>query len=250
MAPRRKGIGIIFLVIAIIVIILIGIVAFILSVRPSEEPLPTTSATTTTQTILSPNPGGSSSSSSSSSSDDLSFTMALDPSSIVNGSAVEVEMNLYNTLNKTNLVSPADDWQLTNQSEVSNSTSFGPAACSGSMGPYRVEVLSGFYGLGNYTSGAPLSIFPWPAPSPAYNYCGTYVIEHSWLGSTSYVFEPQSDNATLSLPDQGSWKTPMSLTVVLKPLDVTFPVGRYTVVAGDEWGDLLVAHFVVEPSSS
>ena len=175
--------------------------------------------------------------------------MMLNSTSIVNGSAVEVEMNLYNALNKTDNVSPADDWQLTNQSEVSNSSSFGPAACSGSMGPYRVEVLSGFYGSGNYSVGVPLSIFPWPAPNPAYNYCGVYIIEHSWLGSTSYVFEPESSNATLSLPDQGSWNTPMSLTVVLKPLDVTFPVGQYTVVAGDEWGDLLIAHFVVEPSS-
>jgi hypothetical protein len=159
-------------------------------------------------------------------------------------------MNLYNILNGVNVVSPAADWQLTNQSEVSNSTSFGPAACSGSMGPYRVAVFSGLYDLSNYTDGTPLSIFPWPAPSPAYNYCYSYIIEHSWLGSTSYAFEPESDNATLSLPGQGSWNTPMSLTVVLKPLNVRLPVGQYTVVAGDEWGDLLFAHFVVEPRSS
>jgi hypothetical protein len=196
---------------------------------------------------ISSNPGGSSTSSSY---DNITFTMTLNSSSIVNGSAVEVIMNLFNTLNKTNSVSPANDWQLTNQSEVSNSSSFGPTACSGSMGPYRVAVFSGFYDLSNYTHGTALSIFPWPAPSPAYNYCGTYIIEHSWIGSTTYAFEPESDNATLSLSGQGSWNTPMSLTVLLKPLNITFPVGQYTVVAGDEWGDLLVAHFVVEPSSS
>jgi hypothetical protein len=183
----------------------------------------------------------------SSSSNGLEFTMNLSPTTVYSEGAVDVQMNLYNALSVANDVSPADNWALTNQSEVSNSSSFGPGACIGSMGPYRVAVFKRFYGLNNYSGGVPLSIFPWPAQSP-FNYCNFYVIEHSWLGSTSYPFDPQSNNAKLSLPDQGSWTTPMSLTVVLKPLGVSLPAGQYTVVCGDEWGDLQIAHFMVEPT--
>jgi hypothetical protein len=178
------------------------------------------------------------------SSDGLAFGMVLNSSRIANGSAVDVLMNLYNTLSEPNNVTVGDDWQLTNQSELSNSTSFGPGACSGSMGPYRVAVFNGFYGSNNYSSATPLSIFPWPPASP-YNYCGTYIEEQSWLGSSYYLFQPQSDNAQLHLAGQGSWDTQMSLTVVLKPLGVTLPAGEYTVVGGDEWGDLQIAHFTV-----
>jgi hypothetical protein len=171
--------------------------------------------------------------------------MSLNSSTVVKGSAVAVRMNLFNTLNVTNDVAPANYWRLTNQSELSNSSSFGPGACSDSMGPYRVAVFAGFYDSKNYSKGSPLSIFPWPAHSPT-NYCGFYVIEHSWLGSNRYWFKPLSNNATLMLGGQGSWNTQIDLTVIIKPLDVTLPLGTYTVVGGDEWGDFQVAHFAVQ----
>ena len=40
----------------------------------------------------------------------------------------------------------------------------------------------------------------------------------------------------------------MKLTVILRPMGVTLPEGQYTVVCGDEWGAMQIAHFVVEPS--
>jgi len=184
--------------------------------------------------------------SSASSANALEFTMTLNSSSAVQGHAVAVQMSLYNTLNETNDVASAEDWQLSNQSELSNSSSFGPGACSDGMGPFRVLLLRGSYDSGNYSSGTPLSIFPWPANSP-FNYCYVYIPDGTWLGSSSWLFQPESNNATLSansLPQN----VPMNLTVILKPMDVTLPAGQYTVVCGDEWGALQIAHFAVEPA--
>jgi hypothetical protein len=244
--PPSRSAFVVAAAIIIIAAVLISASVFVASGwgMTTTESLTTTATVTTisTMTVVSVT-----TMSPSSSSNGLEFTMNLSPTAVYSGGAVDVQMNLYNALSVRNDVSPADNWALTNQSEVSNSSSFGPGACIGSMGPYRVAVFNGFYGLNNYSGGAPLSIFPWPVQSP-FNYCNFYVIEHSWLGSTNYLFEPQSNNATLSLPGQGSWTTPMSLTVVLKPLGVTLPAGQYTVVCGDEWGNLQIAHFTVEPT--
>jgi hypothetical protein len=40
----------------------------------------------------------------------------------------------------------------------------------------------------------------------------------------------------------------MSETVLLKPSLFSTSPGVFTVVCGDEWGNLQIAHFVVEPS--
>ena len=129
----------------------------------------------------------------------------------------------------------AANWKLSNQSEVDSSQSI---PCADEMGPYRIALYKGSYGLNNYTDGKPMSVFPWPQPSGP-NYCGFYIQDQSWLGSDrSYLFDPQSNNATLHLWNLGSWKTAMNMTVTLKPLTYPFSAGQKTLVAGDAWGDL------------
>jgi len=203
-------------------------------INGTSIPIPSQTATTSLTT------------SSASSAKALDFTMTLNSSSVVQGHAVAVQMSLYNTLNETNDVASADDWQLSNQSELSNSSSFGPGACSDGMGPFRVLLLTGFYDSSNYSSGTPLSIFPWPANSP-FNFCYAYIPDGTWLGAPSWLFQPENNNATIS-PNSLPETVPMNLTVLLRPMGVALPVGQYTVVCGDEWGALQIAHFVVEPA--
>jgi predicted secreted protein len=71
---------------------------------------------------------------------------------------------------------------------------------------------------------------------------------------TGYLFQPMSDNATV-LPS--AEETPMATEISLSGTygasgngldqETPFSPGTYTVAAGDEWGNLAVAHFVVVP---
>jgi predicted secreted protein len=74
---------------------------------------------------------------------------------------------------------------------------------------------------------------------------------------TGYLFQPMSNNATV-LPGKGevSMATRISLSGTYNMTGgqpnmlIPFTPGTYTVVAGDEWGNLAFAYFVVKPSSN
>jgi len=166
--------------------------------------------------------------------------MTLNSSSVVQGGAIAVQMNLYNMLDKPNYVCAANDWLVTNQSEVWHGID-----CSFGLRPFRIAVLSGFYDSHNYSSGAPVSIFPFPSGG-SFNYCLFYM-PSLVLDSHYYLFEPHSDIANLTSQSQ---PTMINITVTIDPLTFTLPTGQYTIVGGDEWGDLVIAHFVVEVSPS
>jgi len=168
--------------------------------------------------------------------------MSLNSSSVTQGRAVAASFELYNSLDIANNLASVNQWRLSNESE-------GICGEGGSvgtqMGPFRIVVLSGFYGLNNYTLGKPLNIFPFPSCNncnqTGYNWCNYYVGE-AYLGSFYYDFEPLSDVATTTFGTSA-----ISLTVMLKPITYALPLGLYTVIGGDEWSDIQIAHFVVGP---
>jgi hypothetical protein len=88
--------------------------------------------------------------------------------------------------------------------------------------------------------------------SPAPTLCSLIL-----LGMTSFVFAPNSDNATFCGPSCDTRACPTRLMrfeaslsgywIVLVELGgfFAFSPGVYTIVGGDEWGDLLLLHFAV-----
>ncbi len=111
--------------------------------------------------------------------------------------------------------------------------------------PFGVAVFQGRYTSANVSQAVPLRIFP-AVPCPM---LVRYI--------TGYLFQPMSDNATV-LP--GTGEVPMATGVsVSGTYDMganqlnglmPFAPGSYTVAAGDEWGNLAFAYFVVASSSN
>ena len=176
----------------------------------------------------------------------LSLTLSLNTTQLEAGHAINISADIRNILPVVNNVTGASDWASPVFRDWMAST-----PC-----PYFAYVLafSGYYTQGNISSATPLQISP-PGlivPCPAF-LAGYYLFQPSsdeapFFGGeavlpmravaivSGYYTPGQSYN--YSLPSGGISPTP-------------FPAGVYTVVAGDEWGQMAVAHFsVVEGNSA
>ena len=92
------------------------------------------------------------------------------------------------------------------------------------------EVLQGDYGSNNYTDGQAL----WLQPQNDQMQCG---VETQTMGNSSYIFQPLSTRDVLSGMYIGYWIGGETYS--------PFAAGTYTVLAGDQWGQVAILHFVV-----
>jgi hypothetical protein len=181
-------------------------------------------------------------------SDSLEFTMGLNPSNLAPGGSLTVSLNLYNTLDGSNNVTGSNDWQVTNQSEDS------PGMNCAQNDPFRTEVLQGYYDLANFSKGTPVDFTVFQPPF-GYNQC-LFFIDYGPLFSTIsnnyYIFEPMSSQArwVATGPQTANQSVMMAETVLIKPSLFTNSTGVFTVVSGDEWRDVQVAHFDIEPQTA
>lgn len=180
----------------------------------------------------------------------LEFTMALSSSAVNRNGSLRVSLSLYNTLDKVNKVTGAQDWRLTSQSEQ------GPSMNCAQNDPFRTEVLKGYYDSGNYSEGVPVvfTVFQQP-PGASPNMCLSFIraandsAQPLFVGSEGenrYDFSPMSNRAQWISSDTNQ-EAIMGETVLLKPSWFSNSTGVFTVVSGEMWGDILVDHFVVEP---
>lgn len=173
----------------------------------------------------------------------LSLRLGINSTILTTGQNLSVSISDYNSEDTANNMSVASDWPIANLTLYT----------CGTIGlPIGVDVLSGNYDKGNLSSGMTLQIVEGGIAS-----CPD-------AGSfNSYLFEPHNDRATFSgncnagcgvpfytsetIAISGYWTggvlLPDSITpTVLHPL----PPGEYTVVGGDEWGNEVILHFVVD----
>ena len=150
------------------------------------------------------------------------------------GDLASITISEYNPATTIANVSRASHWS-------SDALALGPCGTSGF--PVGIAVLQGHYTSSNLTSGTPLRIFKPTAPCPA------AVAAPPW-----YAFQPQSDLAVTSIG-----AAPMAIRAMLgingtwSGGDIVgkgaafskFAPGRYTVVGGDEWGQLALQYFSV-----
>ena len=178
----------------------------------------------------------------------LEFSMALNATTVRQGHDLGVLVNLFNTLDRANNVTGTKEWRVTNQSET------GPGMNCAQNDPFRVEVLRGYYALDNYSEGTPL-VFTVFQPPLGFNQCLIYIRAANdtaeplfYLYSQNYyIFKPLSNEAQwVAFGFQtANQKAVMSETILLRPALFSNSTGVFTVVGGDEWGDLEIAHFSV-----
>ena len=164
----------------------------------------------------------------------LVIRLELNSTRIASGSTVGISVSDYNPSPMELNLSKDSAWALDGLSTGS---------CPSLYYPFGIAVLQGKYTSANVSKGIPLRIFP-VVPCPM-------IVRLI----TGYVFQPMSDNATV-LPSTG--EVPMATQVSVggtysggqQKGSSPFTPGAYTVVAGDEWGDLAFAYFVVATSSN
>jgi hypothetical protein len=181
-------------------------------------------------------------------------TVFENPLSANESGGILIMISLYNTLPTANNLSSAQGWPM-------QGLLAGP--CSGYK-PIGIAVMKGFYTAGNISAGQPLPLFQ-EVFCPQYFPAAYYI-----FGPTSdYVrmaSKPNSPIGTSNLTTAQS-SNPLGDMLAVVPLDgsccrqipgpqncgcyvyasIPFSTGTYTVVGGDEWGDLVLLHFSVLP---
>jgi hypothetical protein len=169
--------------------------------------------------------GGNSASSKSASG--LSLSLSLDSTTYQPGQQVTIVIDETNTLSKTNRVYTADKWPLTGLSV---------SPCGTLNYPFGVSIFQGNYTTANVSSAMPLTLF---YPSELHG-C-PFILS----GINSYVFQPLNDVAAIyQISNIEPFIEKINKEVQTTGLTDADP-GVYSVVAGDEWGDLVIVHFTV-----
>jgi len=226
-----KGLKNAIVVVFIVVVLALGTIVAISTV-PSTRPIRGTATSTTT---TNPSTG-------------LEFMASLNSSTVQRGHDLGVSVNLVNILERTNNVTGAKDWQLTNQSES------GPSMNCAQNDPFRFEVVKGYYDLNNFSKGTPLDITVFQPPYGS-NQCLFYIRPANETAEPLFYLESQNFYVFKPLSNEAQWiafgfqevnqKAVMSETMLLRPALFSDSTSVFTVVAGDEWGDLALLHFWV-----
>jgi len=161
----------------------------------------------------------------------LLIRLGLNSSRIGSGATVEINVSDYNPSPMEMNLSKGANWAL---------DGLATGGCPSLYYPFGIAVFQGMYTSANVSQAVPLRIFPVVA-------CPMIV-----MYITGYLFQPMSDNAMI-LPNTAV--VPMATWISVSGTYnmtgnqlnqlIPFKPGTYTVVAGDEWGNLAFAYFVV-----
>ena len=167
----------------------------------------------------------------------LSLSLSLDSATYQPRQTVNIAVDEINTLTKTNNVSAAGNW-------ACPGLSVGP--CGTLNYPLGIAIFQGYYTAGDVASITPLKL---DNPNAVYP-CPLILSEISM-----YAFQPSGDTADLFQLGGTDPVLTEGMNVQIHPAGywtgspngalTNFVPGVYTVVAGDEWGALVVLHFTV-----
>ncbi len=153
---------------------------------------------------------------------------------MASGATIGISVSDYNPASSTLNLSKGSDWAV---------DGLGTGWCPSLYLPFGIAVLRGVYTAANVSQAEPLEIFPMVA-------CPMIV-----MYIEGYSFQPMSDNASIlpgggvatmatGISASGTYGAAGSEINQFSP----FAPGTYTVVAGDEWGNLAFAYFTVVSS--
>ena len=182
---------------------------------------------------------------SSKSANGLNLTLALDAKTYRQYQDVSIAVDEKNILSKPNRISAAGKWPLPGLTL---------GQCSQGS-PFGIAIFQGDYNSKNISTVTPLVIF-----DPDFTYhCPAF----AWAGGTVFDFAPQNDFANVYYGCQPPCDNHSNIRIY-QELSLThywtgshpatihsFEPGVYTIVAGDEWGNLVILHFTVtEPTTA
>jgi len=190
----------------------------------------------------------------------LGLRLSLDLSTNSTGTVI-VAVDERNTVGQLNNVTARHLWPVNNA--AANLFLWTQNGCGPPLLPVGYEVLQGNYGRNNFTQGIPLAL-----EAQMNSYCGPQSL------TNYYAFDPLSDRVSNiynnPVNSTGTWSgfwigdvgngpeevsgspcpglpSPSSDSSYKCPLVFNqFALGTYTVVAGDEWGQVVILHFVVQ----
>lgn len=174
------------------------------------------------------------------STDGLVLSLTLNSSVISQGQTVSLTVGEWNGLNARNNVPSSKEWPF---------EGLGVGPCGYLNYPFGFEILPGYY---TNTSTGLNSAQKLQLYEP-----GTYSCPAILSGISSYSFYPLSSLASVmgTCGSEPCFTEEMNTTTTVKgywsgdSFEV-LPPGTYTVVVGDEWGALLLGHFVVTSPGS
>lgn len=158
----------------------------------------------------------------------LNLSLSANTTSLKIGQAIGIDVRLNNTSSKVLIANHSDNWSL---------KGLGLKPCDDEM-PFGIAILQGNYLQNNMTTSKPLSLYQ----------TGTYHCQ-AIFSIKSYAFQPLTDMAMF---EDGSINNSYELIRHLSFYGYfvgdqfqQFSSGTYTVIGGDEWGHVVIRHFVV-----
>ena len=266
MKPNRKAVGApTIFAILVVAVVAVSATTAMLYTKPSNDE----SSSAVTRTSSSQSTGTSytelgSTTETGSSSLGLKLTLSVNSTAIPSQDAIGITASILNTLPMANDLTASDAWAM-------DGLRSGPCDLGNSsnklFSPVGLGVFRGTYGLNNISSaGSPL--FVWAAIECIVDGVSVGSQYYPLSSITSYSLLPGSDNGTYAgyyvvsyNPEtlaKGVFPTQMVDQVAIyaaggtgfyNSLGSSLP-GNYTLVAGDEWGQLALLHFSVVASNN
>jgi hypothetical protein len=190
-------------------------------------------------TVTATTPFNNGNSASSESISGLDLSLYLDSKTYQSGQQVGIYIDEKNTLSKTNTIASSTKWPV-------SGLRVGP--CGTLNYPFGIEVFQGNYTAATISSATPLQIY-----DP-----GIYTCPMIQGDTSSYVFQPLSDIASVFQMSESTAGFTIAMNTEFEPAPTgywanndigaaftRFEPGVYTIVAGDEWGALVLVHVTI-----
>ncbi len=163
----------------------------------------------------------------------LNLSLSTNTTNLKIGEAIKIDVKLNNTSSKVLIVNHSDNWPL---------KGLGLKPCDYDM-PFGIAILRGNYFQNNMTESKPLLLYQ----SGTYHCPAIFSIK-------SYVFQPITDMAMF---EDGTMNNSYELIrhfsfygYFVGDQFQQFSSGTYTIIGGDEWGHVVIRHFVVGNSTN
>jgi YVTN family beta-propeller protein len=174
----------------------------------------------------------------------LELSLSINSTTIETGQPINISLNLQNTFPRTNNVSAEWNWAFPSLRNFSYSILPCPR-----WDTFRI--FNGYYSQSNVSSATPLYLWPtsegYP-PCPFWNFSNYLFQPSSNMMNVSNTF-PSNYHVSFSTAESHSLSGYYLPGSNKFPPATPFPVGVYTIAAGDEWGQLMMLHFNVTQGS-
>jgi hypothetical protein len=177
----------------------------------------------------------------------LKMTMILNSTRIISGQAVSVSLSETNTLSQFNNITGATDWSY---------NGFQEQLCSPGIGfqnlPFSIAIVPGYYTEANVSGTTSLPLYwskCWVLPAcvslggPPNRY-DFYPLSSTALVHNGTGFASANESVSTTISFVGSYDQ-ACLGIQVQGPPPSFPTGTYTVIGGDEWGQLVLLYFTV-----